>query len=200
MIKFRGWVVDVHNKYPQKIASVIPVLNEKIGLGCDYKTFDYLGYQEVNGKNHAVLAQQTVLNGADVNNAVVLIFNEKPNSMDVACADIRSIVQGGGPLGGAKVEISDTIPADAMDAFNIAYDGWVGSKITPFAFLGTQVTKGTNYIFAAKMRRVIPNAKDYLAVVVVNGIEHSFKFYPMLDFGFKDNPEDIKELGYAFTW
>ena len=200
MIKVGGWTVEVSDKMPQKIASAMSEINEKIGFGCTYEFFDYLGYQIINGKNHAVLAQQTVITGKDVNNAVVIVFNEKHNSMDLAVTEIHTVVQSGGQIGGTKVEMSNEIPKEAQAAFDSAISGWVGSTVKPFAYIGSQVTKGVDYIFAATVKPVVPDAKEDLAIVTVNAMEHTINFQRMLDVGANDNIEDLKKLGYAFTW
>ena len=200
MVKFGGWVTDIKFGMPQKIASAMTNLTEKIGLGASYKFIAYLGHQEVNGTNHAVLAEQIVMTGRDVNNAVVIVFNEKPGSNDVAVVEIKDIVQGGGALGGIKVDMSTEIPEEAQKALDTVLEGWVGSDIKPFAYIGTQVVKGTNYIFAATLKRVVPGAKEYAALVVVNEMEKKLDIFNIFDIGVNDDTGELLSLGYAFTW
>lgn len=201
MMKFGGWNVDVpHDKYPQKIASAVSNLNEFIGLGCDYEAIAYLGFQQVNGINHAILARQTVLNGKDINNAVVIVLNEKPNTSDISVTDIRRVVEGGAPMGGIHVDMSSEVPAEALQALNLVTAGLVGAKITPFAFIGTQVTKGTNYILAAEVKAVVPNAMPDLAIVTVNALDKKLQFERLLEMGTDDDPEELNTLSYGFSW
>lgn len=201
MLKFGGWNVNVpHDKYPQKIASAIGNLTELIGLGCEYEAIAYLGYQEVNGTNHAVLAQQTVMNGKDTKNAVVIVFNEKPGAMDVSVTDIRRVVESGGELGGVKVDMYKDIPQEAQDAFNTVIDGWTGTKITPFAYVGSQVARGTNYILAAEIKRVVPDAVPDVALVIVNPMDKKMYFERIFEIGANDDIDSVNKLGYAFTW
>ena len=188
MLKFGGWNVEVpHDKYPQKIASAITDLNSLIGLGCNYEAVAYLGYQQVNGTNHAILAQQTVLNGKDTNNAVVIVLNEKPGTGDISVTDIRRAVEGGAPMGGVHVDMSAEVPDEAIQALNLVTAGWVGSKITPFAFIGTQVTKGTNYIMAAEMKAVVPDALADLALITVNALDKKIQFERLFELGTNDS-------------
>ena len=63
-----GWEVKVSNNFPQKVASSLSSFNEQI-LGAEYVPISYLGSQVVNGINHAVLAEQTLLTGRDPKNA-----------------------------------------------------------------------------------------------------------------------------------
>ena len=201
MMKLGGWNVDVpHDKYPQKIATAISDLNSLIGMGCEYEAIAYLGCQIVNGTNHAVLAQQTVLNGKDINNAVVIVLNEKPGASDVSVTDIRRIVEGSDGLGGTKVEMSQKIPESAMQALNTVLDGWTGAKITPIAYVGTQVTKGTNYIMVAEVKAVVPGAIPDLAVITVNALENKIQFERLFEIGTNDDPDQLNKLSYAFTW
>lgn len=199
MIKLGGWDVNVStNGMPQKIASVMG--NGFLTMNnCEYKFMATLGTQQVNGTNTAILAQQTVLTGKDVNNAVVLTFNEKPGSMDVALVETRVIVESGGPFGGVSVNMSTIIPEEADEALKAALAEFTGSKIEPFAFIGTQVSKGVNYILAAKTTATALNAKPNLAIVTVRPLlEPKLEFSRMLDKGVNDNEEP--KLGYAFTW
>ena len=201
MMKFGGWNVDVpHDKYPQKIASAVSNLNELIGLGCEYEAIAYLGSQQVNGINHAILAQQTVLNGKDISNAVVIVLNEKPGANDVSVTDIRRVVEGSASMGGVHVDMSSEVPAEALQALNLVMAGWVGSKVTPFAFIGTQVVKGTNYIMAAEVKAVVPDAVTDLAIVTVNALDKKLEFERLMEMGTNDDPEKLNKLSYAFTW
>ena len=201
MVKFGGWNVEVpHDKYPQKIASVIGELTSLIGFGCDYEAIAYLGVQNVNGFNHAVLAQQTVLNGKDTNNAVVVVLNEKSGVNDVSCTDVYRIVESGGELGGVKVEMSNTLSKEAQEAFNQVMESWTGTRITPIAYVGTQVTKGTNYIFVAEVKPVVPNAVPELAIVTVNTLDKKFYFDRLFEVGSNDNLEMVNKVGYSCTW
>ena len=184
MYKFGGWNINVpRNAMPQKIATAFAAMAEQL-IGASYEFVAYLGTQQVNGTNHAVLAQQTVVTGKDVNNAVVIVFNEKPGSMDVALTDIRRIVEAGGPLGGTNVNMSLRIPTEAEDAFNKVKDsGWVGAKIVPFAYVGSKVTKGTEYILVAEVTPMTKDQVTELSLVTVNALEKSFDFDKVFEDG-----------------
>ena len=198
MIRLGGWEVNVNTHgMPQKIASLMG--NGLEINNCEYKFIATLGTQQVNGTNTAVLAQQTVLTGKDVNNAAVLIFNAKPGSMDTALVETRIIVESGGPFGGISVNMSTIIPEEADEALKAALEGFTGSKIEPFVFIGTQVSKGVNYILAAKTTATALNAKPNLAIVTVRPLlEPKLEFSRILDKSVNDTEEP--KLGYAFTW
>lgn len=181
MNKFGGWDVNVkRDGMPQKVATAFNVLAGQL-MGATYEFVAYLGTQNVNGVNHAVLAQQTVITGKDVNNAVVLVFNEKPGSMDVALTDIRRIVEAGGPLGGTNINMSLTMPKEAEDAFKSV--AWVGAKITPIAYVGTKVTKGTDYIVIAEVTPVVKDSVMELAIVTIKSMDKRFEFEKVFEDG-----------------
>ena len=60
-----GWNIGVvTGGMPQKVATAFGKLAEQL-IGCEYTPIAYLGSQQVNGINHAVLAEQTVITGKD---------------------------------------------------------------------------------------------------------------------------------------
>jgi hypothetical protein len=190
-----SWEVKVAiDAMPQKVATAVGELADQL-IGAEYKPIAYLGSQVVNGTNHAVLAEQTILTGKDTKNVVVLIFNEKPNEMKATLVNIERVIEQGGELGGIAVDVKTDIPAEAKEAFDKAFEGFVGSKVKPFALLGTQVVKGVDYMFAAEVTSVTAEPITKVCLVTVNGMTGDLAFADMLD-----SRSDILSLGYAFTW
>jgi hypothetical protein len=178
MSKFGGWEIKVSEGMPQKVASAMGKLDEL--LGAKYIPVLYLGSQVVNGTNHAVLAEQTVITGEDSKNAVIVVVNEKPNSMDAAVVDIHRIVESGGKLGGTKIEMSTEIPAEAQEAFDKAREGFVGSNIKPIAYIGSKITKGIEYKLLVIVEPVVPNPVSSVAVLTVNSMDKKMTFEDVL--------------------
>jgi hypothetical protein len=190
-----SWEVKVAiDAMPQKVATAVGELADQL-IGAEYKPIAYLGSQVVNGTNHAVLAEQTVITGKDTKNVVILIFNEKPNEMKATLVNIERVIEQGGELGGIAVDVKTDIPAEAKEAFDKAFEGFVGSKVKPFALLGTQVVKGVDYMFAAEVTSVTAEPITKVCLVTVNGMTGDLAFADMLD-----SRSDILSLGYAFTW
>lgn len=188
-----AWDINVSvGKMPEKVATACGKLNELVGA--EYTPIAYLGSQVVNGTNHAVLAEQLVITGKDTKNVVVLIFNEKANEMEATLVNIERVVESGGELGGVSVDVKTEIPEEAQAVFDEAFNDRVGVKVEPFALLGTQVTKGTDYIFAAEVTPVVQEPEKKVAIIVVNGLEKTVVFADLL----KGKVETM--LGYAFTW
>lgn len=191
-----SWKINVDvNGMPQKVATAVGKLSEQL-MGAEYTPIAYLGSQNVNGTNHAVLAEQLIITGKDTKNVVVLIFNEKPNEMECSLVNIERVVESsGGALGGIAVDVKTEIPEDARDSFTKCFEGFVGSKVEPFALLGTQVVKGTNYIFAAQVTSVTAEPEVKASILIVNALTGEISFTDMLG-----TKTDALQLGYAFTW
>ena len=173
-----SWEVKVAvDAAPQKVATAIGALSEQL-VGAEYTPIAYLGSQVVNGTNHAVLAEQLLTTGRDTKNVVLLIFNEK--GMDCTLVNIERVVEGGFGEGGTGVDVKTEIPEEAQKAFDTALAEFVGSSVKPFAYLGSQVVKGIDYIFAAEVTPVVPDAKTKVAVVRVNGLTNQISFKDIL--------------------
>lgn len=186
-MKFGSWKINVTSGMPQKVATAFGKLSEQL-LGAEYQPIAYLGSQEVNGINHAVLAEQTVLAGKDTKNVVLIIFNEK--GMECELVNIERVLESGGALGGTQVEAQTTIPEEAQKAWDKAFEGFVGSNVTPFAYLGSQLTNVMNYFFAATARPIVADPEDKAVIVMVNPMEVDFT--SLL--------ENKNTLGYSFSW
>lgn len=188
-----SWNVNVVvDAMPQKVATAVSALSEQL-MGAEYTPIAYLGSQVVNGINHAVLAEQLVITGKDTKNVVVLIFNEK--DMDCTLVAIERVLESGGEAGGIVVDATTDIPKEAQEAFDKVFEGFVGSKVEPFAYLGSQVVKGVNYIFAAEVTPVVENPETKVAIVIVNAMTGEISFTDLLG-----TKTDSLQLGYAFTW
>lgn len=189
-----SWNVKVvTDGMPQKVATAFSALADTL-IGAEYEPIAYLGSQVVNGTNHAVLAKQVLTTGRDTTNIVVLVFNEKPNAMEATLVSIDRVVEGGAPLGGIHIDPQIEIPEDAMDAWNEAFNAWVGAKLEPIVLLGTQVVKGTNFIFAATVTPVVPDAVAKASIVTINPMTGTVAFDDLLSSKYEAS------LGYAFTW
>ena len=173
------WDVNVTvGGMPEKLATAFAEFANSI-VGSDYTPIAYLGSQIVNGINHAVLAEQLLTTGKDTKNVVLIIFNEKEDKFTVV--NIERVVEGGEEFGGANVDVKTDIPAEAFAAFNKVLGSFVGADVNPFALLATQITRGTDYIFAATVSPVIDGKTvDNVAVVTVNELNNVASFCDIL--------------------
>lgn len=189
-----SWNINVVTSgMPQKVASAFGALAEQL-IGAEYEPIAYLGSQVVNGINHAVLAKQILTTGRDTTNVVILIFNEKPNAMEATLVSIDRVVEGGAALGSIKIDPQVEIPDDANAAWDEAFGAWVGTKLEPIALLGTQVVKGTNFIFAATVTPVAPDGAAKASIITINPMTGMVAFNDLLSTKYEAS------LGYAFTW
>lgn len=179
-----SWNVNVvTGGMPQLIATAVGKLSEQL-VGAEYTPIAYLGSQVVNGINHAVLAEQTVITGKDTKNIVVLIFNEKqhPDELsEVTLVNIERVLEGGNGMGGLKIDATTNIPAEAQEALDSVMKGFVGSTVKPFAYLGEQVVKGINYVLAAEVAPVCPDAVSSVCIVTVNSMVNKINFADVLE-------------------
>ena len=187
-----GWDVDIMmGKMPQKIATAFGKLADMVGA--NYTPIAYLGSQTVNGINHAVLAEQTVLTGKDTKNIVLIIFNEKPGDMnDPTVVNIERIIESTDGFGGTAIDVKSDIPDEAIDVFNAALEVHIGARFEPKALLATHVTgRGVEYAFLTEMTPITIDAEKTVYIIVVDSLTKSVSCTDILS--------DPK-LGYAFNW
>lgn len=198
----------VPGKLPQKVASAFTRIFENM-VGAEYSPLAYLGSKVVNGTNHVVLASQTLITGQDVHNVVLIVLNEKPNGAvdgsDISLVQIENVLSDGGALGGLQVAPTIEIPEEAQKVFDDNFMGFMGSKVTPFALLGTQMVNGVKYVFAAETNLIVNpsciqtgNTKKVVLVTVFANYA-SVEFTPLIE-GASASSSDSGTLGYAFTW
>ena len=186
------WNVDVKiGEYPQKVATALAGLSEKL-TGAEYTPIAYIGTQEVNGINHAILAEQLLTTGKDTKNIVLLIFNEK--GMDCNLVAIERVVSGGGALGGVNIEVRTQIPEEAQKAYDAAFEGYVGGDFKPVVYLGTQITNGVNYLFGVECDPVVKDPHKEFYIISVNKLTGKVAIKQILSDDFDTHP-----FGYAFS-
>ena len=179
MSRLGGWKVDVQvGKMPQQVATAFGDIMGNL-VGAQYTPIAYLGSQVVNGTNHAVLAEQLVVTGVDTKNIVCVILNEKPGSIagkDFALVSIDRVLDGGVQFGGVKIDVMTDMTDEVKAVFHDAFEGFVGSRIEPFALLGTKVVKGIQYKFIAKVTPVVKDPEATVELITVNGLTGDIDF------------------------
>jgi len=190
MTDLGAWDINVNlNGMPQKIATAFDSLANMVGAS--YEFIAYIGSQQVNGINHAILAKQIILTSKDAQNVVVIIFNEKGEN--VTLVSIERVVEGGQWFGGTQVDVQTLLSEDARNLFIAAFTGILGGRYTPIALLGTQMTTGIEHIYAATCDPANLGDMEFL-IISINSLTHRVSIIdPLVD---KYNAA----LGYAFTW
>lgn len=169
------WNVKVEvGKLPQKLASYFTDLNI---VGAEYEPIAYLGHQVVHGTNHAVLCKQILTTGRDTTNVVVIILNERADSLTLR--SIERVLEQGAPVGGFTIDVQTTIPEDALEDFNKAFEGRVGAHFVPQVYLGSQVVKGINRVFLVESQSIMDDSSD-VDIVVANALLDRVEFIDIL--------------------
>lgn len=71
------------------------------------------------------------------------------------------------PLGGYQKADSPKLTKARKKLFKKAFKGFVGSEVTPVAYIASQVVAGTNHMYLCRIRAVVPEAKEYYCFVVL---------------------------------
>lgn len=191
-----NWKIDVNvNGMPQKVATAFEKVRETL-VGAEYEFIAYLGSQEVNGINHAVLAEQIITTGRDSKNIVVMIFNEKPGEMETPLVAIERVLDSGAALGGTTICVDKILDLEGplMKVWHAAFEGRVGYSMHAIAYLGSQMVNGMNYIFAATAEPMTLEGQKDAVIVIINPLERTVRVVNIL----VDRGTDA--LNYAFTW
>ena len=91
--------------------------------------------------------------------------------------------------------VVDAMPQKVATAVSALSEQLVGAEYTPIAYLGSQVVKGINQIFAAEVTPVVENPTKKVAIVIVNAMTGEISITDLLT-----TKTDSMQLGYAFTW
>lgn len=160
-----GWKLNLEsaNKLPQVVASAFGNIFGDY-VGGSYTPVYYVGTQQVNGVNHKLIAQRTMLTsgGKTVKSFAVVTINIPPG-------DVR---------GEKATKVSEESAVDFVLRDNIekgfkrAMADLLGTDNKPILELGTQVVKGTNYVFICESKEVYPGAEPYLTRIVVNNFQN----------------------------
>ena len=173
----------------QKIAIAFESLRNIINTS--YKFIAYIGSQQVDGINHAILAEQIILTGKDVKNVVIIIFNEKGEN--ITLVSIERIVESGQGFDRTKVDVQTLLSDDARNLFIAAFTEILDGRYTPIALLGTQMITGIEYIYAATCDPATLGDMKFL-LISINSLTHRVSIINPLV-----NKYNVA-LGYAFNW
>lgn len=153
-----GWDVSgaaPETVLPDEVKAAFDAATAKL-LGVDYVPVAYLGSQVVAGKNYAVLCKKTaVAPDAETTLAVLIIYQDLEgdasvlyiNDFDVTAAssaETPAAQLAGGWTVPEEYEAYD-LPEGAAQAFAKANEAFLGNRLEPVAYLGSQLVSGTNY-------------------------------------------------------
>ena len=177
---FGGYDVNVNvNGMPQKVATAFDEITNTL-LGAKYNPIAYLGTQVVNGTNHAILAEQTIITGVDSKCVVVMVINEKDQGLTLAA--IERVLDSGEAFGGTSIDCKTDIPDEAMPALSNALSSFIsGATIKSFAYLGSQLANGMNYYIAAEVSPLVAGVDNNTSVKLIKVNSKDPKFIEFTD-------------------
>ena len=130
-----AWEIHVNTEaMPEKIATAFDGLNQK-WLGAKYRPIAYLGSQLVNGTNHAILGQQTMIDADNTKNVVLAVFNEpifKGKIVEATLVYLEHILDTFSACGEIHVNDDFKITVEAQTAFDALIEKCTGVKVEPF--------------------------------------------------------------------
>ena len=135
-----------------------------------YEPYAEIAQQVVSGTNHAFLVTgeggawcvAVVYENLDGEASLVSVAEIDPNEIATADEDASEGLLGAWQvLEQAGAALS---PAEAQEAFDLAYGAYVGVDLHPIACLATQVVSGTNYRVLCEGAPVVPDATHHLYV------------------------------------
>lgn len=140
---------------PDEVKAAFDTATAKL-LGVNYVPVVYLGSQVVAGTNYAVLCKKTpVVPDAETSLAVLIIYkdlNEDASVLYVNDFDFTTASRSETPseqlAGGWTIPEEYAVielPEGAKAAFEKANEGFLGNRLEPIAYLGSQLVSGTNY-------------------------------------------------------
>lgn len=153
------------DKMPQDLASAFTrLLGTK--LGGAYSPAFLVGTQLVNGLNYMMIVERNALTsgGKVVKSFAEVVINIPSGDIGGETATIVS-----------EKDATDFVLRDEVEVgVKKALAGWTGCSIKPILELGTQIVKGTNYVFISECRGVYPDAEPYLARVTINHFQDNW--------------------------
>ncbi len=190
---------------PDDVKAAFDTATAKL-LGVDYVPVAYLGSQVVAGTNYAVLCKKTaVAPDAETSLAVLIIYKDLDddasvlyvNDFDFTAAspsETPSAQLAGGwsiPEEYAVIEL----PEEAKAAFDKASEGFVGNRLEPIAYLGTQLVSGSNYaVLCRSTLATNPPVSSIQVAIIYEDLEGNASFSDIHTLNIADyNHEPVPE-------
>lgn len=153
------------DKLPQDLASAFAALYGG-RVGGAYKPLYYVGTQVVNGINHMLIVERTMLvsGGKEVKDFAVVVINIPAGDFKAEAATVVS-----------EVDATDFVLRDDIEkGIKKALVEFTGANHKPILELGEQIVKGKNYHFICESRGIYPNAEPYLTHVSINNFQDNW--------------------------
>ena len=154
-----GWkfVNKPASSLPQDVASAIGIVQEQL-IGATYTPLYYIAKQLVNGTNHLLICEQTLVIAKPEKHIVVMNINIPAGSVGGKGATVVDIITANEPM------VSDELLA----LFNVATSKLLGASHKPVFYIGSQTVKGVNYFIVTESKTIGLNAKPYATIAKIN--------------------------------
>ena len=140
-------------------------------LGANYTAVAYLGYQIVNGTNHAILCRiAPVVPDAKEHYAIVYLYEELSGNVsikEVKDFEAETNLSDEPVMGGWTEPESPEMTEEAQAAFEKAMEKLLGVNYVPVALVENQVVSGMNYCILCESTVVYPGAETSYALVYI---------------------------------
>ena len=162
-----GWTISEEGaaaELPENVDEAFKKVTEEL-MGTTLEPAAYIGSQVVAGSNYMILCRATTVTENPVTNfQMAVIYADLEGGAKLTTLedfDVVKYTEGEGAqesemLAGGWFVPDDAcgseIPDEALGAFDKASEtvDWIWSKVTPLAYLGSQVVAGTNYALLCK--------------------------------------------------
>ena len=140
-------------------------------LGAKYTPAAYIGYQIVNGTNHAILCRiAPVVPDAKEHYAIVYIYEDLAGNVsitDVKDFEAETNLTEEPVVGGWTQPETPEMTEEAQAAFDKAMEKLLGANYVPVALAESQVVAGMNYCILCESTVVYPGAETSYALVYI---------------------------------
>ena len=158
-------------------------------VGSELTPVSVLGSQVVAGTKYFILCDQVLVTaGAEHKQAVVTLLVAPDGTAsveDIADFDVEAFAveetedDGLMVVGGFNVTdetLQAEIPENAQQAFDKAYEAFVGSNVEVITYMGSQVVNGTNYRFLCRVSDIQTGSAKLSLVTVYEDLEGNASF------------------------
>ena len=155
---------------PMITSKITKLFNNVSSLGISYTPAAFIGSQQVNGTNYAVLCETMSMSASSQSvYSLVILYEDNSGNVsitDVFSSEVRTYTDL--PMGGWTRSEDPTVSSSLSKKLSNALKGRLGASYSPIALLSTQTASGTNYCFFCEEGKVTADPKAEYAFVYMH--------------------------------
>lgn len=155
---------------PKITSKITKLFNKVSSLGVSYTPAAFIGSQQVNGTNYAVLCETMSMSASSQSvYSLVILYEDNSGNVsitDVFSSEVRTYTDL--PMGGWTRSEDPTVSSSLSKKLSNALKGRLGASYSPIALLSTQTASGTNYCFFCEEGKVTADPKAEYAFVYMH--------------------------------